>query len=86
VIIPRRNVQDLMLRREVVEAVAAGKFHVYPVSAIDEGMEILTGIEAGAPREDGTFEEGTVNALVDAELRRLASGWKKFQAETEKGS
>jgi ATP-dependent Lon protease len=86
VIIPRRNVQDLMLRREVVEAVAAGKFHVYPVSAIDEGIEILTGIEAGAPREDGTFEEGTVNALVDAELRRLASGWKKFQAETEKGS
>jgi lon-related putative ATP-dependent protease len=86
VLIPRRNVQDLMLRRDVVKAVAEGKFHVYPVAAIDEGIEILTGIEAGAAREDGTFEEGTVNALVDAELRRLALGWKKFQAGSEKES
>ena len=86
VIIPRRNVQDLMLRRDVVGAVAAGKFHVYPVSAIDEGIEILTGIEAGAAGENGTFEEGTVNALVDAELRRLAQGWKAFQEKAEKES
>jgi ATP-dependent Lon protease len=84
VMIPRRNVQDLMLRRDVVEAVAAGKFHVYPVSAIDERIEILTGIEAGAAREDGTFAEGTMNAVVDAELRRLAQGWKAFQEKAEK--
>ena len=84
VIMPRRNVQDLMLRRDVVDAVAAGKFHVYPVATIDEGIEILTGVEAGAAREDGTFEEGTVNALVDAELKRLAQGWKAFQEKPEK--
>jgi lon-related putative ATP-dependent protease len=84
VIIPRRNVSDLMLRRDVVEAVAGGKFHVYPVETIDEGIEILTGIEAGAARGDWTFEEGTVNALVDAELRRLATGWKAFQEKPEK--
>ncbi len=84
VIMPRRNVQDLMLRRDVVDAVAAGKFHVYPVATIDEGIEILTGVEAGAAREDGTFEEGTMNALVDAELKRLAKGWKAFQEKPEK--
>ncbi len=84
VIIPRQNVADLMLRRDVVDAVAAGKFHVYPVATIDEGIEILTGVEAGASREDGTFEEGTVNALVDAELKRLAKGWKAFQEKPEK--
>jgi ATP-dependent Lon protease len=83
VIMPRRNVQDLMLRRDVVDAVAAGKFHVYPVATIDEGIELLTGVEAGPAREDGTFEEGTVNALVDAELKRLAKGWKAFQEKPE---
>ncbi len=73
-----------MLRGDVVAAVTAGKFHVYPVATIDEGIEILTGVEAGAAREDGTFEEGTMNALVDAELRRLAKGWKAFQEKPEK--
>ncbi len=86
VIMPRQNVQDLMLRRDVVEAVAAGKFHVYPVTSIDEGIEILTGIEAGKAGEDGIFPEGTMNALVDAELRRLAKGWKAFQEKPEKES
>jgi len=84
--IPRRNVADLMLRRDVVDAVAEGKFHVYPVATIDEGIEILTGIESGAARADGTFEEGTLNALVDAELRRLAQGWKAFQGRPDRES
>ena len=75
-----------MLRRDVVEAVAEGKFHVYPVTTIDEGIEILTGIEAGEAGEHGTFPEGTMNALVDAELRRLAQGWKAFQEKPEKES
>jgi ATP-dependent Lon protease len=84
VLIPHQNVQDLMLRRDVVEAVAQGKFHVHPVATIDEGIEVLTGVEAGRRKEDGAFEEGTLNDLVDKELQRLAQGWKKFQAADEK--
>jgi ATP-dependent Lon protease len=86
VIIPHQNIQNLMLRRDVVEAVAQGKFHIYPIKSVDEGIEILTGVEAGKAREDGTFEEGTVNALVDQEMHRLAASWKSFASTTEKES
>jgi len=85
VLIPHQNVQNLMLRADVVSAVREGKFHVYPVRTIDEGIEILTGIEAGFPQEDGTYEEGTVHGLVDRELQRLASGWKSFSGGNGKG-
>jgi len=81
VIIPHQNVQNLMLRRDVIEAVEKGLFHIYPIKTIDEGIEILTGVEAGQMREDGTFEEGTVNYLVDRELRRLAESWRAFAGE-----
>ena len=84
VIIPHQNTQNLMLRQDVVQEVAAGKFHIYPIKSVDKGMEILTGIEAGEAREDGTFEENTVNALVDKELERLASSWKGFSGPAEK--
>ncbi len=81
VIIPHQNIQNLMLRRDVVEAVEKGLFHIYPIKTIDEGIEILTGVEAGQMKEDGTFEEGTVNYLVDQELRRLAESWRSFAGE-----
>jgi len=84
VIIPYQNSQNLMLRQDVVQAVADGKFHIYPIKNIDEGMTILAGIEAGASREDGTFEEGTVNFLVDQELQRLAASWKDFAGPSDK--
>jgi ATP-dependent Lon protease len=84
VIIPHQNVQNLMLRKEVVDAVSEGKFHIYPVKTIDEGIAILTGIEAGKKQKDGTFPEGTVNALVDQELQRLAKSWKTFSASDDK--
>lgn len=81
VTIPHQNVQNLMLREDVIEAVKEGKFHIYPVKTIDEGIEILTGVKAGERKEDGTFEEDTVNYLVDQELQRLAKSWKAFAAE-----
>jgi len=84
VIIPNQNIQNLMLRPDVVQAVAERKFHIFPIGNVDEGMEILTGVEAGASREDGTFEEGTVNSLVDQELQRLAASWKGFAGPGEK--
>jgi predicted ATP-dependent protease len=71
VMIPAANVQHLMLRNDVVEAVANGDFHVWAVSHIDEGIEILTGLPAGGRRDDGTFAPGTINDLVDQRLEQL---------------
>ena len=84
VIIPHQNVQNLMLREEVIAAVKEGKFHIYPVKTIDQGIEILTGVKAGERKDDGKFEEDTVNYLVDEELQRLAKSWKTFAAAAEK--
>ncbi len=84
VIIPQQNIQNLMLRKDVVEAVAKGQFHIYPVKKIDQGIEILTGIKAGKIKKDGSFEGGTVNYMVDEEMHRLAKSWKTFAASTEK--
>jgi predicted ATP-dependent protease len=78
IIIPEQNLKNLMLREDVVEAVKDGKFHVYPVSTIDEGIAILTGREAGERQEDGTYPEDTVNSLVDKQLHELAMKLKEF--------
>ncbi|HMA04591.1 MAG TPA: AAA family ATPase [Methanomicrobiales archaeon] len=77
--IPASNVQNLMLKEEMVEAAKAGKFRIYPVKTIDEGIQVLTGVPAGERREDGTFEEGTVNYLVDKRLREMAEKLREFQ-------
>ncbi len=82
--IPVQNVRNLMLRRDVVAAAAEGRFHIYPVRTIDEGIEILTGVPAGRKSEDGTREERTVNFLVDRELERLARASKGFFEERHK--
>ncbi|HEX2713819.1 MAG TPA: ATP-binding protein, partial [Candidatus Acidoferrales bacterium] len=79
VIIPIENVEDLMLRDDVVEAVAAGKFHILPVATIEEGIEILTGVKGGMRGADGKFEPGTVSALVDQRLREMAQTLKEFE-------
>jgi predicted ATP-dependent protease len=78
VMIPESNVQNLMLKEEVVEAVKEGKFHLYPVKTIDEGVEVLTGVKAGERRQDGSFDEGTVNFSVDKRLREMAERLKQF--------
>jgi len=78
VIIPESNVQNLMLKEEVVDAVKAGKFHIYPVKTIDQGVEILTGVKSGVRRPDGTFEQGTINHGVDKRLRDMAEKLKEF--------
>ncbi len=83
VLIPHINIPDLMLKDEVVQAVRKGKFHIYPVKTIDQGIEILTGKEAGVRLKDGSFKKGTVNYLVDKRLRELAENWQKFGKESE---
>ena len=78
VMIPESNVQNLMLKEEVTEAVKAGKFHVYPVKTIDEGIEMLTGTKAGTKRADGAFEKDTVNYLANKRLEENAEKLKEF--------
>jgi ATP-dependent Lon protease len=80
VIIPIQNVDDLMLREEVYEAVGKKKFSIFAVKSINEGIEILTGIKAGKKKSDNTFESGTLNALADAKLQRFAVDWKIFES------
>ncbi len=72
VLLPADNVVNLMLDDEVVEAVRQGLFHIFPVTTIEEAMEILTGLPTGQPGPDGTFPPETLYALVDQRLGRLA--------------
>ena len=81
VLIPDSNVKNLMLREDVVEAVAAGKFHVWAVKTINQGIEVLTGVEAGERQEGGGFPEGSVNARVDRRLQELRESLKESGTE-----
>ena len=86
VMIPATNVQNLMLREEVVEAVNQGQFHVYPVTTIDDGIELLTGVKAGVQLESGAFEEGSVSQRVEQRLRDMATGMRDFmRSPSEEG-
>lgn len=78
IIIPEQNRDNLMLREDVVEAVREGKFHLYPVKTVDEGIALLTGRQAGELQQDGTYPEGTVNRAVHDRLRELAQKGKSF--------
>ncbi|HTY14698.1 MAG TPA: AAA family ATPase [Methanoregulaceae archaeon] len=79
VMIPASNVRNLMLKEEIIEAADAGKFTIYPVKTIDEGIEVLTGVAAGTAGADGKYEKGSVNYLVDKRLKEMAETLKNFQ-------
>jgi predicted ATP-dependent protease len=79
VLIPIENVEDLMLRDDVIEAVAAGKFHLYPVAHVEQGIEILTGVPAGCRDAGGHFQPDTVFGRVDDRLRHMAVTLKQFE-------
>ncbi len=72
IMIPASNVDNLMLKEEVVETVRAGQFHIWPVETIEEGIEILTGVQAGAKDEQGSYPEGSVYQRIDQHLRQMA--------------
>ncbi|HEX9387201.1 MAG TPA: hypothetical protein VF918_12840 [Anaerolineales bacterium] len=84
VIIPDSNVKHLMLCEEVVETVRKGKFHIYPVSTIDEGIELLTEVEAGERNTEGKYPENTVNFAIQARLRELAEKVQAFNKTEQK--
>ena len=81
VMIPSANVKNLMLKREVVEAVREKKFHIYQVSTVEEGVEILTGAPAGVPDVEGRYKHGTVFAKVQAKLQKYYQQALKYRKE-----
>lgn len=78
VIIPESNVRNLMLREEVIDAVAKGIFHIWSVRTVDEGIEILTGKQAGKRRRNGAFTKGSIHDLVDTKIGSLSRTWVTF--------
>ena len=77
VMIPVQNVRNLHLSDEVITAVKEGKFHIYAISTIDEGIEILTGVPAGRKNKDGHFPNGTINYLAQEKLKKYYENSKK---------
>ncbi len=82
VLIPQSNVKHLMLRRDVIDAVEAGDFHIYAVETVDQGIEILTGLPAGEPDAEGRYPEGTLNQKVQQRLSQMAEKRKAFGEPT----
>ncbi|MFQ5971751.1 MAG: Lon protease family protein [Alphaproteobacteria bacterium] len=86
VLIPKSNVEHLMLHERVVKAAKAGKFHIYSVETIDEGIEILSGMRAGKAKANGTFPTGTFNHKVERRLAEFAEARRAFGAAAAHGS
>ena len=83
VMIPRANVKNLMLRKEVVDAVKKHKFHVYQVSTVEEGIEILTGVPAGKADKNGNFPDKTVYGAVQKKLAHYFKRSRQLKKELE---
>ncbi len=83
VIIPKRNVNDLMLKQEIIETVKKRKFHIYAIQTIDEGLEILTGIKAGKRTRTG-FETNSINYLVEKKLKDYAEKMKGLEKDKKR--
>jgi lon-related putative ATP-dependent protease len=86
VILPASNVRHLMLRRDVVDAVARGEFHIYPIETIDQGLELLTGMPTAGRDESGEYPEGTLNRLVEQRLTEFAEKRRSFAARGGNGA
>ncbi len=76
--IPHQNVNELMLRPDVIDAVKQKKFHIYPVKTIVDGIEILTGVPGGKRLRNGKFKQGSVMQIVDDKLRKMALDLQHF--------
>ncbi|NTU57397.1 MAG: AAA family ATPase [Chlorobiaceae bacterium] len=83
VLIPASNVSNLMLRNDIVKAVESGLFAIYPVSHIDQGIELLTGIPAGEAGPDGAWPPGTVNRRVVERLKAMAEKQKSYEVDAK---
>lgn len=85
ILMPAKNLKHLMLRDDVIDAVREGKFHIWAVNTVDEGIEILTGKPAGQKDENGNYPEGTVNYMVDKKLREMANKLRVYAVASRDG-
>ncbi|MHA1839617.1 MAG: hypothetical protein ACTSYO_06650 [Candidatus Ranarchaeia archaeon] len=76
--VPESNVKDLMLKDEIVESIGKGEFHIYPISTVAEGIEVLTGVPAGERDSNGVYPEDTIFGKVDRKLRYMADQLKEY--------
>ncbi len=83
VIIPRTNIADLMLREDIIQAVEEGKFHVYAVDTVDDGIEILTGVKAGSMNKHGAYPKKTINYQVQEALEHFYKCYARYARETK---
>jgi predicted ATP-dependent protease len=83
VMIPAANAQNLMLKKEVIDAVKQNKFHIYRVSSVEEGIEILTGVPAGKPNKKGIYPDGTAYGAVQKKLKYYLERSQKIKKEFE---
>lgn len=84
VVMPRKNVMNLMIKKEVVDAVKEGRFSIYPIDRVEEGMEIFTGMPMGILKEDGTYPEGTVNYFIVKRLEEISASLKEKKDQKDK--
>ena len=84
VIIPKRNINDLMVKKELISAVEKGKFHIYAIEDMDEGIEILTGVKAGRRDKKGNYPKNTINYLVMQRLRIMSESIKELEQKTKR--
>lgn len=87
VLIPASNVQHLMLRQDVIDACSNQQFHIYPIETIDQGLSILTGVDAGQRNKNGTFTRNSVHQRAEARLRQFTKHMKQHleKEESKKG-
>ena len=85
-ILPPQNVDDLMLREDVIAAIGAGQFHLYPVAHIDAGLSVLSGVVVGQRCAGAWYPPDSVNGRVDAQLRRFAEQWYALQHGSDHGA
>jgi predicted ATP-dependent protease len=83
--IPKDNLRNLVLREDVVDAARKGEFHIYGVSTIDEGVEVLTGVPAGQPQDDGEHPEGTVHRPIVSRFKELTRNARQLRKQDEDG-
>jgi len=84
VIIPKRNINDLMLKKGLISAVEKGKFHIYAIENMDEGIEILTGVKAGKRNKKGDYPKKTLNHLVMERLKIMSESIKEAELKTRR--
>jgi len=84
VLIPHQNVKNLMLKKEVVEAVKNKQFHIYPITTIDDALEILMNTKVGTKKKDGTYRENTINFFVNKKLKKLAEEFRNLSKGNKK--